>query len=257
MIPIRDHHPSQRPAVVTHALVALNLGLFLAYWPAGTDAGVMQLFNDWGLVPARILSLQGVMTLFTAQFLHGGWLHLGLNLLFLWIFGDNLEDELGRLRFLGFYLACGVLAGLVQVLAGPGSTVPVIGASGAVAGVLGGYALMFPRARVDLLLWLVIALRIVTLPAWLLLGLWFLLQIAGGLASPAGQGGTAFWAHVGGFLAGVALIWPLWRARGGRHFWRRFQGRPPHPEARYSIPVVRGRGTDLPPPRRSGLFRKP
>lgn len=256
MIPIRDHHPSQKPPLITFSLIVVNVGLFLAYWPLGSDAAVMALFLDWGLVPNRLGDASGWMSLISAQFLHGGWLHLGFNMLFLWIFGDNLEEEWGHFRFLGFYLLCGVLAGLFQWAANPASAVPIVGASGAVAGVLGGYLLMFPRARIDVVVWLVVVLRVVTLPAWLLLGLWLAVQVFGGLSSPANGGGIAFWAHVGGFLAGVALTWPLWRARGGRHFWRRFGGHPPHPEARFSIPVVRRRGVDLPPPVR-GLFRKP
>ncbi len=256
MIPIRDHHPSQRTAFVVYALIVLNVGVFLAYWPLGTNGSAMRVFLDWGLVPARLTGGGGWLTPLTSQFLHGGWLHLGFNMLFLWIFGDNLEEEWGHLRFLGFYLACGVLAGLVQVAAEPGSTVPVVGASGAVAGVLGGYFLMFPRARIDLLVWLVIILRIVVVPAWLLLGVWLALQVFGGLNSPAGEGGVAFWAHVGGFVAGVALTFRLWRRRGGVHFWRRFGGHPPHPVARHAIPVVRRRGTRLPEPQSRGIFRR-
>lgn len=255
MIPIRDHHPATTLPLVTYALIALNIGLFLAYWPFGSDEGALQLFYSWGLVPARLSAGEGVGALLATQFLHGGWLHLGLNMLFLWIFGDNLEEELGSLWFLGFYLICGVLGGLIHWAMAPGSAVPVIGASGAVAGVMGGYMLMFPRARVDVLLWYVVGFRIIVLPAWLLLGLWLALQLWGGVGFATDGAGVAFWAHVGGFLAGVMLCWRHWRARGGRHFWRRFNGHPPQPAAHHSIPVVRRRGVILPPAAR-GLFRR-
>ncbi len=241
--------------LVTYALIALNIGLFLAYWPFGSDEAVLHLFQRWGLVPARLISGEGWLALLTAQFLHAGWLHLGLNMLFLWIFGDNLEEELGSLRFLVFYLACGTLGGLVHLAMAPGSVVPVIGASGAVAGVMGGYLLLFPRARVDVVFWYVIGFWIIVWPAWLLLGLWLALQLWGGVSFASGGAGVAFWAHVGGFLAGGALCLHHWRARGGRHFWRRFHGHPPHPAGHYEIPVVRRRGITLPPPLR-GLFRK-
>jgi len=255
MLPLRDHHPATALPLVTYALIALNVGLFLAYWPFGSDETAMGLFQRWGLVPLRLSDGEGGTALLAALFLHGGWLHLGLNMLFLRIFGDNLEEELGSLRFLGFYLACGVLGGLVHWVMAPGSAVPVIGASGAVAGVMGGYLLLFPRARVDVLLWYVVGFRMLVLPAWLLLGLWLMLQIWGGVSVPANGAGVAFWAHIGGFLAGAALCLRHWRVRGGRHFWRRFHGHPPHPAAHRSIPVVRRRGTILPPPVR-GLFRR-
>jgi len=255
MIPLRDHHPALSLPLVTYTLIALNTGLFLAYWPFGSDEHALGLFRQWGLVPARLSAGEGGLALLGALFLHGGWLHLGLNMLFLWIFGNNLEEALGGLRFLGLYLICGVLGGLMHWAMAPGSLVPVIGASGAVAGVMGGYLLMFPRARVDILLWYVIGFRIIAVPAWLLLGVWLALQIRGGVSVSAASAGVAFWAHVGGFLAGIALCLPHWRARGGRHFWRRFRGHPPQPVAHYAIPVVRRRGIALPPPVR-GLFRR-
>lgn len=234
----------------------MNVLVFLSYWPAGTDDSVVAVFRTWGMVPASISHGEGLHTFVTAMFIHGGWVHLGMNMLFLAIFGDNLEAEMGALPFLAFYMACGLVAGLMQYVAGIHSLVPVAGASGAVAGVMGGYFLMFPRARVDLLFYLVVSWRVVAVPAWLLLSLWFALQVHGGLSTHAGSSSVAFWAHVGGFLAGVGLTARLWRMRGGRMFWRRFHGLPPHPEAQFSVPVVRRRGAKLPPPQSRGLFQR-
>lgn len=236
MFPLRDHNPSQTTPWVTWALIAANISIFLAYLPLfGDQRALMAFFLDWGVVPRQITSGAGLEGLVTSQFLHGGWLHLGFNMLFLWIFGDNMEDEWGHLPFLGFYLGCGVAAALVQVAAEPFSGVPMVGASGAIAGVLGGYLLLFPRARVDVLFIIIILIRIVPLPAWLMLGGWFALQILGGLASPPGTGGVAYWAHAGGFVAGLVLTLPLWLRRGGPAFWRETRGAPPHPEARYRL----------------------
>ncbi|WP_333830047.1 rhomboid family intramembrane serine protease [Pararhodobacter sp.] len=256
MIPIRHHHPMTPLPLVTYALIALNSGLFLAYWPLASDAEALHLLHRWGLVPARLSSGEGWVGLLSAPFLHAGWLHLGGNMLFLWIFGDTLEEELGRIRFLALYLACGLLGGLVHWVAAPGSTVPVVGASGAVAGVLGASMLLFPRARVDVLLWYVVGFRIIILPAWLLLGLWLALQLWGGLSQPPGGAGVAFWAHAGGFVAGAALCLRHWRARGGYHFWRRFRSFPPQPGAQGAIPVVRRPGVTLPPLQRGPFHRE-
>jgi membrane associated rhomboid family serine protease len=148
-------------------------------------------------------------TLLTSLFLHGGWLHVGGNMLYLWIFGDNVEDRLGRIRFLVFYLLCGVAASGVHILANPHSTVPTIGASGAIAGVLGAYLLLYPGARVLTLIPLGFYLQVVQLPAFFFLGFWFLIQFISGAASLAarggGAGGIAWWAHIGGFAAGIIL----------------------------------------------------
>lgn len=256
MLPIRDQNPSGDTPWVTWALIAVNVAIFLAYWPLGTDESVNAVFHAWGLLPQRISEFSGLHTFLTAMFIHGGWLHIGLNLLFLRIFGDNLEAEMGPLRFLGFYLLCGLIAFFIQYLSAPFSTIPVAGASGAVAGVMGGYFLMFPRARVDMALYLVVIFKVVAVPAWLLLSGWFALQVWGGMSTPSDSSSVAFWSHVGGFLAGIALTVRLWRLRGGRLFWRRFHGLPPHPEAAFQMPVVRRRGTTLPPPQSRGLFRR-
>lgn len=255
MLPIRDRNPSGHAPYASWLLIALNVAAFMAYWPLGTDASVAAVFHNWGMIATRLNGGDGWYTPLTAMFVHGGWLHLALNMLFLRIFGDNLEAEMGALRFLGFYLLCGLIANAMQYAADVHSVVPVAGASGAVAGVMGGYLLMFPRARVDLLLYFVVGVRVIAVPAWLLLGVWFALQVWGGVITQAG-GAVAFWAHVGGFLAGVALCVRLWRLRGGTMFWHRFHGLPPHPAARFAMPVVRRRGAVLPAPQAHGLFRR-
>ena len=247
MFPIRDHNPSGRVPFVNYALIAVNLLVFLSYLPLFQEPqALMRFFADWGMVPARISAGEGWHTLITSQFLHAGWLHLGFNMLFLWIFGNNMEDEWGHLPYLAFYLICGAGAALVQFAGAPGTQLPMVGASGAVAGVLGGYLLMFPRARVDLLVFLVIVIRILPVPAWVMLGIWFALQVLGGLVIPADIGGVAYRAHAGGFLIGLVLTVPIWLRRGGTAYWQRNFGHPPHPEATYRI----GRTRIPPVPRR-------
>ncbi|TCO71910.1 rhomboid family intramembrane serine protease [Rhodovulum euryhalinum] len=234
MFPLRDHNPSTRTPYVVYALIAANVIVFLSYWPLFQDpAALNHFFLRWALIPAAIHEGVHLHGLATSMFLHGGLMHLGGNMLFLWIFGDNLEEELGHLGFLGFYLAGGLAAGLAQYAMDPLSLVPMVGASGAIAAVMGGYLLLFPRARVDILIFLVVIIRILPVPAWLMLGLWFGLQLFAGAATPTDQGGVAYWAHAGGFVAGLALILPLWLGRGGPAFWARTHGHPPHPEAPY------------------------
>lgn len=243
MFPIRDHNPSARTPFVTYALIALNVAVFLSYMPLLGDPRALSVFFDnWALVPARF----EVRDLFTSMFLHGGVMHLLGNMLFLYVFGDNMEDEMGHLPFLGFYLASGVAAALAQVMAAPGSPVPMVGASGAIAGVMGGYLLLFPRARVDVLIIIVFFIRIVPVPAWIVLGLWFAIQLFSGASTPVAGGGVAYWAHAGGFAAGLVLTLPVWLRLGGPAFWERTHGHPPHPETRYrvnrtSVPRVRRR----------------
>lgn len=244
MFPIRDHNPSQGVPLVTWALIAANVAVFLAQLsmagqPGGTDAFVYR----WALIPAALG--QGHWGgLVTHMFVHAGLLHLAGNMLFLWIFGDNLEDQMGHLPFLAFYLACGLAAGGVQVLADPASPIPVVGASGAIGGVMGGYFLLFPRARIDILLILIVFFRVFTVPAFVMLGLWLLFQVGGGLTAHSDQGGVAYWAHTGGFAAGLVLTLPLWLRRGGTGWWQENRGKPPHPGVAYNpanIPVIRRR----------------
>ncbi|MEL7099951.1 MAG: rhomboid family intramembrane serine protease [Pseudomonadota bacterium] len=245
MLPIRDHNPSGRTAYVTYLLMAANILIFLAYWGIEPDGRTVNaVFDAYAMKPINLTNGFGYETLITSQFLHGGWLHLAGNMLFLWIFGDNIEDELGHLPYLFFYLASGVAAALAQYAFEPFSPVPMVGASGAIAGVMGAYLLMFPKARVDIFIFFIIFFRIFPIPAWIMLMLWFGMQFFGGLATPTDQGGVAYWAHAGGFIAGLLLIVPVWLRRGGPGFWRRTDGHPPHPEATYSmssIPKIRRR----------------
>jgi membrane associated rhomboid family serine protease len=219
--------------------------VFLAYWPfIPSENALAQFYDHWGLVPLYVTEGHDLHGLLTSMFLHGGWMHLIGNMLFLWIFGDNLEDEMGPLSFLIFYLAAGMAAAALQILADPYSRIPMVGASGAIAGVMGGYLLLFPKARVDVFFFFVIFFRIIPVPAWVMLGIWFGLQVFSGLSTPSEDGGVAFWAHVGGFVAGLVFAVPLWLRRGGRAFWSRTHGVPPHPVATYPvtrsrIPVVR------------------
>lgn len=245
MFPIRDHNPSERTPVVTYLLVAVNVAVFLAMLPLlGDERALFEVYWRFGLVPARVTQGEGLLGIVTTMFLHGGLFHLGGNMLFLWIFGDNLEDKLGHLGFLMFYLVAGSGAALLQMLSDPTSTVPLIGASGAIAGVMGGYLLLFPRARVDVIVVFIVFYRVVALPAWMMLGIWFAFQIFNGLSAPVGEGGVAYWAHAGGFVVGLAWVYPVWRRLGGRDYWARTEGHPDHPPAKYkvvrsSIPSVR------------------
>lgn len=232
MFPLRDHNPSERTPIVTWALIAINVVVFLSYFPSigGQERLLMAFYDRWALVPAEAGRGLEMHTLVTSMFLHGGWMHIIGNMLFLYIFGDNLEDQLGHVGYLLFYLAGGIAAAFAQMVANPYSNVPMVGASGAIAGVMGGYLLMFPRARVDIAFILFVIVKIVTVPAWLMLGLWFGLQLVNGAASTGAGGGVAYWAHAGGFIAGLVLILPAWLKRGGPAFWARTHGHPPHEE---------------------------
>ena len=241
MFPIRDHNPSERKPIITWALIATNLLIFASYYHLfSNDRAIAQFFFDWGLVPAY----ERPSAYITSMFLHGGIMHLLGNMLFLYVFGDNMEDQMGHLGFFFFYLFGGIAAAYAQNVSDPLSTVPMVGASGAIAGVMGGYLLMFPKARVDILIFLVIFIRVIPVPAWIVLGAWFVIQVVQGWTVPTELGGVAHWAHAGGFVAGVAMTAPLWLLRGGPRFWRRTEGHPPHPETRYRtrrsrIPRVR------------------
>ncbi len=210
MIPIKDDIPSSRFPAVNTSLIVICAAAFLA--ELGLGEGLQQFIVARGIVPARLLALGAGDwdTLVTSMFLHGGWAHFIGNMLYLFIFGDNVEDAMGHVRYLLFYLVCGITAGWVHVLSGPSSTVPTIGASGAIAGVLGAYLALYPRAGVLTVIPLGFFIRIVRVPAVVVLGFWIVLQVIMGLVSlplaHAGQGGTAWFAHIGGFLAGLALV---------------------------------------------------
>lgn len=204
MFPLRDVIPSRTTPYVGYALIVLNALAFL-YEQSLTERGLRQFILTWGLVPAMF----DWTTVITSMFLHGGWSHFLGNMLYLWIFGDNVEDRLGHGRFLFFYIATGIIAALVQTSFNPDSAIPMIGASGAISGVLGAYIILFPHSRVLTLLWLFIFVEIIEVPAIILLGLWFLMQLLSGLGSltqPEAGGGVAFWAHAAGFVAGMALL---------------------------------------------------
>ncbi|MGB9612541.1 MAG: rhomboid family intramembrane serine protease, partial [Bryobacteraceae bacterium] len=205
MIPLRDSQPSYSPPVVTILIIAANAAAFL--YEVSLDHFSLNYFiAAYGLVPARFQFAD----IFTSMFLHGGWLHFLGNMWFLWIYGDNVEDILGHFKFLVFYLACGVAAALTHVLVNPASRVPTIGASGAIAGVMGAYMVKFPHSRIVTLVPIFFFLTTVEVPAVFILGYWFLLQFFSGVGSigysHVSQGGVAWFAHIGGFLAGMFLV---------------------------------------------------
>ena len=218
MLPFRDHNPSHSFPLVTILLIVLNVTVFVYMVLLQiSDSELLHTFiKQAAAIPYQLTtgkdlpppSLQPVyLTIFTAMFMHGGWLHLGGNMLYLWIFGNNIEDNMGSARFLLFYLLCGVIATLVHVASEPFSKIPSLGASGAIAGVLGAYLVRFPRAQVDTCLFFIF-ITVIRLPAFIVLAGWFLLQFLQGIASLSGAsgGGVAFWAHIGGFLAGMVLV---------------------------------------------------
>jgi membrane associated rhomboid family serine protease len=270
LIPLRDNIPSDRFPVVTVAIIAINVLVFLflqgpSFSLSGGDAVETKPVVEYGAIPYRIthpsdecdlvpgrattsgaevLVCEGTpeyreavqagvpaenlsqppafLTIFSSMFMHGGWLHIAFNMLFLWVFGNNVEDSMGRPKFVGFYLLGGVAAALAQVAISPDSTVPLVGASGAIAAVLGGYALLYPRARV-LTIFFLFFIFFLEIPAMVLLGLWIFLQFlpaVGQLATPeVGSGGVAYWAHIGGFLFGLAAI-KLFAHRRSTHYER-------------------------------------
>ena len=243
MLPYRDENETVRTPVITFLLIALNTLVWLVVQGAGSEPALAASVCNLGLVPGELTLLArpgdgfemgGGMACIVdpgrapehvlySMFLHGGWMHLLGNMWFLWLFGNNVEDSMGRLRFVAFYLLCGVAAAAAQVLSSPSSIIPMVGASGAIGGVMGAYVVLYPRARVYTLVPLGFFITSFALPAWVMLGYWMLLQVFGGLGAGE-EGGVAFWAHVGGFLAGVVLIKPFSRAdyiaEHKAHHWR-------------------------------------
>jgi membrane associated rhomboid family serine protease len=228
VIPYHDENETQRPAYVTMVIIALCTLAWVLVQGAGQELRLAETVCNLGLIPGELTGLvragrgfpigEGLLcvtdpgrqysNMFTSMFLHGGWMHLIGNMWFLWLFGNNVEDSMTRPRFIAFYLLCGVAAALAQVFAEPRSVIPMVGASGAISGVMGGYLVLYPRVRVFTILPLGFFFTTVALPAWAMLIYWMVIQIFGGLTQVvAGEGGgVAFWAHLGGFVAGVALI---------------------------------------------------
>ena len=215
MFPISDDNPRHIQPIVTWSLIGACVLVFLWQISLGDyrgQAAVMQ----FGMIPARLFGygevspafavVPGWATVLTSMFMHGGFMHLGLNMLFLWIFGDNVEDSMGHARYLVFYLLCGVAAAVAQGAINPTSTIPMVGASGAIAGVLGAYMLLHPHATVRTLIFIGLFVTIVHVPALFVLGIWFLMQIVSGMLPSSGEGGVAFFAHIGGFVAGMVLV---------------------------------------------------
>ena len=229
MIPLRDTIPARRFPVVNTAIIVLNVLVFLfemALGPEQQDQFIWQ----WGLVPAQFWQGGGVfrwLPLFSSIFMHGGWWHLISNMLALYIFGDNVEDRLGHVRYVAFYLVSGLIASFAHLVAYRVSSLPTVGASGAIAGVLGAYLVLYPRARVITLVPIFYFIRIVEIPALIYLGFWFVSQLFNGLFSLAYAdvfqgGGVAWWAHIGGFVFGLAIVW-LIRPRPRRTYADQYQ----------------------------------
>ena len=248
MFPYRDENPTERPAVITVAIIIANVLVFILLQGAGTAGQLARSVCDLGLIPGEILQTakpnSGVelapgmvclieaapkyWTVLTSMFTHGGWFHLIGNMMFLWVFGNNIEDAMGHGKFLFFYLLCGVAAAAAQTFVSPNSIVPMVGASGAISGVLGAYLLLYPKVRVHTLIILPIYITTAAIPAWVMLGYWILLQVVSGLVSlnELEKGGVAFFAHVGGFVAGFLLV----RAFASEEVLRR---RPTQPASYY------------------------
>ncbi len=211
MIPLYDDQPARRPPIITIALIALNVLVFIGWQKASGSGGVDRTVLLAGFVPEDLARHQpGAMThLFTSMFMHGGWMHLIGNMWFLWIFGNNVEDVCGHFRFLCFYILCGAAATLLYTMASPHSEIPLVGASGAISGVLGAYLLKYPRAMVRSLVPLGIFTRIIDIPAFVFLLIWIGMQLYMHAASRYGgeTGGVAYMAHIGGFIAGIVLVW--------------------------------------------------
>ncbi len=227
MFPYRDENEAVRTPVVTYAIIAITVLVWLVVQGAGTMPKVAASVCNFGLIPGELMQrvkpgagipfgpgMECLMDpgrapqhVLYSMFLHGGWMHLMGNMWFFWIFGDNVEDSMGHVRFAIFYLLCGVAAAAGQVLSEPASMVPMVGASGAIGGIMGAYVMLYPRVKVYNLVWVGFFLTTIALPAWAMLGFWFVLQLLGGVGNlVGGGGGVAFFAHVGGFIAGAALI---------------------------------------------------
>lgn len=230
MIPLRDDNPTFHPSFVVYAFIALNVASWIFLQGLGMYPQLAVSVFEYGVIPGELLGLAApgtpvdvgpglryvvesspnYLSVITHMFMHGGWLHIIGNMWFLYVFGDNVEDAMGSVRFALFYLLCGLFALALQVVAHPSSAVPMVGASGAISGVMGAYIIMFPRAPVHMLVFFGFFFTRIVVPAFFMLGYWFLLQLAGGFFALGGAGGgVAFWAHVGGFVAGMVFARPF------------------------------------------------
>jgi membrane associated rhomboid family serine protease len=227
MFPLRDENPTLHASIATFLIIALNAAVWIFVQGFGFDPGLTRSVCQFGLIPGELLQriptgteiplAKGYacvidnhphwITLLSSMFMHGGWFHIIGNMWFLAVFGDNVEDAMGSFRFVIFYLVCGFTSAVAQIMIDPASPVPMVGASGAISGVMGAYAVLYPRAPVHLLVFLGFFITRIVVPAFVVLGYWFLLQFLGGFGSLGGSGGgVAFWAHIGGFIAGIVLI---------------------------------------------------
>lgn len=226
MFPLRDDNPTELVPFVTFLIILVNVAVWLFVQGAGSPGAFLGSLCQYGAIPGEITGALppgvevalgpgascrtgGLRTgsLLTSMFMHGSWMHLLGNMWFLWVFGNNIEDSMGHVRFAVFYLATGLLAAGAHIATDPSGAVPMVGASGAISGIMGAYMVLYPRVRVHTLIFLIVYIRVLPLPAWVLLAYWFFIQLVeGSVALGAAGGGVAFWAHVGGFLAGVALV---------------------------------------------------
>ena len=226
MFPYRDDNPTLKTPIVTLILIGINVAVWVLVQGMGAEPNLSRSVCELGLIPGEFLGLlpQGVsvpmgpqtacvlgdertwFTPVTSMFLHGGWFHLIGNMWFLWVFGNNVEDSMGHSRFLAFYLLCGLAAAAAQTFMSPSSAIPMVGASGAISGVMGAYIVLYPRVRVHMLVILFVFVTRIVVPAYVMLGYWFLIQLIGGGLTSGSEGGVAFWAHAGGFIAGALLI---------------------------------------------------
>ncbi|MCG8469052.1 MAG: rhomboid family intramembrane serine protease [Gemmatimonadetes bacterium] len=231
MFPLRDENPTELTPYVTLLFIALNVIAWLVIQGMGQGEPFLQSLCSYGSIPGEItgqipegsrvglgpgasctIGGLGWETVLTSMFMHGSWMHLIGNMWFLWVFGNNIEDSMGHVRFVVFYLLTGVLASAAHIFTGPASGVPTVGASGAISGVMGAYLLLYPKVRIQTLLFLVIYIRVIPMRAWVMLAYWFIIQVVSGAGSIGAEGGgVAFWAHVGGFVAGLVLIKPFER----------------------------------------------
>lgn len=259
MFPIRDDNPTFLTPYTTYVLIVANVVVWVLIQGLGTDPALSRSLCQLALIPGALLqtiaagtqiavgpntvcTLTGNGTWFTpltSMFMHGGWMHIIGNMWFLWIFGNNVEDSMGSIRFAAFYTLCGLAAAGAQIFSDPASPIPMVGASGAIGGVMGAYILLFPRVRVHMLIFLGFLVTTIAVPAIFMLGYWFIVQLLSGLATAGNPGGgVAFWAHIGGFVAGAALIYLFrdnrllarhphygWRKQSQDTYWRRINRR--------------------------------